>query len=286
MLLQMESPSSQVYYSQRLRLQYVEWGKKTNPPVILVHGGRDHARSWDWVAQSLSKDWRVLAPDLRGHGDSEWVNDGNYQMAGYLYDLDQLICQQVSTPVNLIAHSLGAMIGLRYAGLYPSKIGKLIAIEGLGLPSGEPLIGRLDAWISQRHLLSSRNEKRYKNFDDAVSRMMAANSHLSFETAEHLTRHGVRQNEDGTYSWKFDNYIRSWPAYDMPQVLINKLWSQITCPTLLVGGKDSWHEDPSVTGRTKFFKDAKVKLFDKAGHWVHHDRREDFIKLVKNFLRK
>ena len=51
---------------------------------------------------------------------------------------------------------------------------------------------------------------------------MAANSHLSFETAEHLTRHGVRQNEDGTYSWKFDNYIRSWPAYDMPQVLIKQ----------------------------------------------------------------
>ena len=121
MLFQMESPSSQVYYSQRLRLQYVEWGKKTNPPTILLHGGRDHARSWDWVARSLCKDWRVLAPDLRGHGDSEWVNDGNYQMASYLYDLDQLICQQLSGPVNLVAHSLGAMIALRYAGLYPSK---------------------------------------------------------------------------------------------------------------------------------------------------------------------
>ena len=60
----MESPSSQVYYSQRLRLQYVEWGKKTNPPTILLHGGRDHARSWDWVARNLCKDWRVLAPDL------------------------------------------------------------------------------------------------------------------------------------------------------------------------------------------------------------------------------
>ena len=285
MLFQMESPSSQVYYSQRLRLQYVEWGKKTNPPTILLHGGRDHARSWDWVARSLCKDWRVLAPDLRGHGDSEWVNDGNYQMASYLYDLDQLICQQLSGPVNLVAHSLGAMIALRYAGLYPSKIGNLIAIEGLGLPNEKPMIDRLESWISQRHALSSRNEKRYENFDDAVSRMMAANSHLSYETAEHLTRHGVKQNEDGTYSWKFDNYIRSWPAYDMPQDLINSLWSQITCPTLLVGGRDSWHQDPTITGRIKFFKNVKVKIFDKAGHWVHHDRREDFIELVNDFLR-
>ena len=280
----MELPSSQVYYSQRLRLQYVEWGKKSNRPVILLHGGRDHSRSWDWVAKKLCKEWRVIAPDLRGHGDSEWVNDGNYQMAGYLYDLDQLISQQSLSPVSVVAHSLGAMIALRYTGLYPDRINKLIAIEGLGLSQKNAIIERLNSWIEQRHSLSSRNVKKYKTFDDAVERMSAANSHLSTDTAEHLTRHGIKQNEDGTYSWKFDNYVRNWPPYDIPQNELNKLWAQITCPTFLVGGKDSWHEDPIETGRAKLFRNAKVKIFDNSGHWVHHDRRNEFIELTIDFL--
>ena len=280
----MEIPSSSVYYSQRLRLQYVEWGKKLNPPVILLHGGRDHSRSWDWVARELCENWRVIAPDLRGHGDSEWVNDGNYHMSGYIYDLDQLISQQTLAPVSIVAHSLGAMIALRYTGLYPQKVKKLLAIEGLGFSQKDSIIERLDKWISQRHSLSARNVKKYKTFADAVNRMRSANSHLSDDTAEHLTRHGIRQNEDGTYSWKFDNYIRSWPAYDMPEEEINKLWSQIICPTFLVGGSDSYHDNPIKTGKSKFFQNAKIKIFKDSGHWVHHDRREEFIELASNFL--
>src|SRR5205085_2757862 len=74
-------PTSRIYFSQRLRLHYVDWGNPTAPPLLLVHGGRDHCRNWDWVASALRRDWHVLAPDLRGHGDSQWPPDGNYSTA-------------------------------------------------------------------------------------------------------------------------------------------------------------------------------------------------------------
>ena len=77
-----------VFFSQRLRLHYVDWGNPEAPPLLLVHGGRDHCRNWDWVAQALRKDWHVICPDLRGHGDSQWSPDGNYSMSAYIYDLD------------------------------------------------------------------------------------------------------------------------------------------------------------------------------------------------------
>jgi pimeloyl-ACP methyl ester carboxylesterase len=67
----MEAPSSHIYFSQRLRLHYVAWGNPGAPPLLLIHGGRDHCRCWDWVAEDLRGDYRVLAPDLRGHGDSQ-----------------------------------------------------------------------------------------------------------------------------------------------------------------------------------------------------------------------
>src|SRR5262245_60405649 len=66
----LQGPASQHYISHRLRLHYVDWGNEDAPPLLLVHGGRDHCRNWDWVAERLRKDWHILAPDLRGHGDS------------------------------------------------------------------------------------------------------------------------------------------------------------------------------------------------------------------------
>ena len=61
------------------------------PPLILQHGGRDHSRSWDWVAEELRHDWHVICPDLRGHGDSAWSADGNYSFNAYVYDFAQLV---------------------------------------------------------------------------------------------------------------------------------------------------------------------------------------------------
>src|SRR3546814_20636320 len=67
--------TSRTYVSQRLRLHYVDWGNPDAPPLLLLHGGRDHCRNWDWVAQELRSDFHIIAPDLRGHGDSQWRSE-------------------------------------------------------------------------------------------------------------------------------------------------------------------------------------------------------------------
>lgn len=284
-------PTSHTFFSQRLRLHYVDWGNPSAPPLLLVHGGRDHCRNWDWVAAALRHEWHIIAPDLRGHGDSQWSPDGNYSMAGYVYDLAQLIHQQKLAPVTILAHSLGGNISLRYAGIYPENVKKLIAIEGLG-PSPKIIAERqkktidqrMREWIEEERALSGRLPRRYASIEDAFKRMQEENKHLSPEQARHLTVQGVNQNEDGTYSWKFDNYVRAWPPYDMTQADIEHLWSRITCPTLLVYGKESWASNPAEDGRIKHFKNAEVVTFEGAGHWVHHDRLDDFLAKVRAFL--
>src|SRR5215470_14980350 len=52
-------PTSHIYFSQRLRLHYVAWGDRDAPPMLLVHGGRDHCRNWDWVAADLGRDYHI-----------------------------------------------------------------------------------------------------------------------------------------------------------------------------------------------------------------------------------
>ena len=182
MTLDSSGPTSRIYFSQRLRLHYVDWGNPGAPPLLLVHGGRDHCRNWDWVAAALRRDWHVLAPDLRGHGDSQWSPDGNYSMAAYIYDLAQLIHQQELAPVTIIGHSLGGMIALRYTGIYPENVRKLVAIEGLGVSprrmverARQPIADRMRHWIDEQRALSGRMPRRYASIDDALKRMQEAN---------------------------------------------------------------------------------------------------------------
>ena len=96
----------------------------------------------------------MIAPDLRGHGESAWSASGHYTMASYIYDLAQLIHQQGLAPVHIVAHSLGGNIALRYAGIYPEAVRRLVAIEGLGPgprwhadAARKPIAERMRGWI-------------------------------------------------------------------------------------------------------------------------------------------
>ncbi len=287
----MKGPTSHTYYSQRLRLHYVDWGNEDAPPMLMVHGGRDHCRNWDWLAEDLRKDYHVIAPDLRGHGDSQWMIGGTYNQVDYIYDIAQLIHQKEMTPVTIISHSLGASISLMYTGLYPETVKKIVAIEGLGPPPdlvkqriAQPIEDRLGKWVDELRGIAARTPKRYPNIEDAFQRMQSENPHLSAEQARHLTIHGISQNEDGTYTWKFDNYVRAFPPIGVPFEDQYKLFERITCPTLLVRGTESWASDPEKDGRIKYFQDARLINFENAGHWVHHDQLDLFITEVRKFL--
>ncbi|HVN85994.1 MAG TPA: alpha/beta hydrolase [Candidatus Binatia bacterium] len=281
-------PTSHYFYSQRLKLHYVDWGDPGKPPLLLIHGGRDHARNWDWVAQALRHDYHIIAPDLRGHGDSQWAIGGGYAMIDYTLDVAQLLGALDLFPITIIGHSLGGSIALQYTGTYPDRVTKVVAIEGLGPPPGmirdRPAHERMLEWIGEMQALSRRHPRRYKNLDEAIERMRDANPHLSPAQARHLTIHGCYRDEDGTYLWKFDNYVRAASPYLFNMTDARALWSQITCPVLLVRGTESWASDPEKDGRATAFKNYKLVNIERAGHWVHHDQLDVFLKHVREFL--
>ena len=287
----MQGPTSHIYFSQRLRLHYVDWGNEGAPPMLLVHGGRDHCRNWDWVAEALRDEYHIIAPDLRGHGDSQWLLGGTYEHADYVYDIAQLLHQRHHTPVTIIGHSLGGAISLMYSGLYPETVTKLVSIEGMGPPPqmieqlfNQPVEKRVDAWIKDLRQIAGRIPRRYKTLEDAYERMQTENPHLTEAQARHLTIHGSTQNEDGTFSWKFDNYVRAMPPVTLPQREQYALYSRITCPTLLFRGTESWAADPATDGRVDYFQDVRVANVEGAGHWVHHDQLDEFVAITRSFL--
>jgi pimeloyl-ACP methyl ester carboxylesterase len=287
----LHGPISNSFISQRLRLNYLDWGNADASPLLLIHGGRDHARSWDWVAEELRHDWHIIAPDLRGHGDSAWSPDGNYEMSAFVYDIAQLVHQLNLAPVTIVSHSMGGNIAIRYTGLFPENVRKLVAIEGLG-PSPAVIAEhevtgirkRFRQWIENKRNAAGRAPKRYPNIEAAFERMKAENSYLTDEQARHLTVHGISRNEDGTWSWKFDNYLNIWAIFDMPRKDLEAIWHAITCPVLMMYGEKSWASNPAKDGRIEHFSTAKVIEYENAGHWLHHDQFDRFMTDVRAFL--
>ena len=102
-MIERANPTSHSYFSQRLRLHYLDWGNAGAEHVLLLHGMRDHCHSWDWVAQQLCDRFHVIAPDLRGHGDSQWAIGSGYAHTDYVYDIAQLVRQTDLAPVAIIA---------------------------------------------------------------------------------------------------------------------------------------------------------------------------------------
>jgi pimeloyl-ACP methyl ester carboxylesterase len=114
--------------------------------------------------------------------------------------------------------------------------------------------------------------------------MQTENPHLSEEWARQLTVHGVNQNEDGSYSWKFDNYTRAHSPYSFNLREAHALWRRITCPTLLIRGTEGFAGDYEEDGRAAVFSNARVAVVENAGHWVHHDQLERVFELLRDFL--
>lgn len=284
-------PTSHSFISQRLKLHYVDWGNPDAPPLILQHGGADHCRSWDWVAEELRHDWHVICPDLRGHGDSSWTQNGNYDLNSMVYDFAQLVQTLGFDEISIVTHSLGSLVTSRYAGLYPEKVRRFVDIEGLG-PNLDfmgkrppmPIDDRFRLWIDEKHAAAGRAPKKYPTLRAAYERMKEANKHLTVEQARHLTIHGASRNEDGTWTWKFDPHIHVTYFSDLPPEMVEELWQAIACPVLMMHGEDSFCSNPEKDGRIRHFRDARVVSFPNAGHWLHHDQFAMFIRELRGFL--
>ena len=266
-------PTSHIYFSQRLRLHYVAWGDRDAPPLLLVHGGRDHCRNWDWVAEDLRHDYHIIAPDLRGHGDSRVVERRRLHAARLR-----------------LRHRAAAEPDEDDAGDDHRALARRFDFAELHRPvsrDGREARRHRRHGAAAAHVEDDRASSRRTNvftsgstvcakwpaarrvattsLEEAFQRMQEENPHLSADQARHLTIHGSNQNEDGTYSWKFDNYVRAFFPVGLSPHQSDELYGRITCPTLLIRGTESWASDPE--------KDGRAKALQKRAGREHRRRR-------------
>ena len=256
--------------------------------MLLVHGMQDHCRTWDDLVQDFHQDFHVVAPDLRGHGDSEWVKGASYTYQDYMYDLHQLVTQTEIGPVTLVGHSLGGAVAALFAGAFPELVARLVVIEGIGLwRKFQPdvnAIERLREWVINTRQLSARQPRRYQSLEEAYQRMQTANPNLKEEQALHLTIHGSNQNEDGSYSWKYDNYTHNFSPAGLAEEDVIAHWQNVSCPTLILTADSGLEHRIGHDGTEAYFQQAQCHEITDAEHWTYHDQKDVVVGLMREFI--
>lgn len=267
----------------------MDWGNSSAPLLLLVHGMCEHARSWDRTARALCREWHIVAPDLRGHGESAWSPDRVYLTSSYLLDIANLVAALSHDRMSIVAHSLGGNIMARFAAAFPERVTKLALIEGLG-PSPEALaewgrrgpVVRTRTWVDMLRGAADRAPRVLESIDAAQTRLMKKNPYLSADHALELARYAVRP-QPGGYVWKHDPLVSTITPEDF--ALENaRFWKAILSPTMLFQGAKSWTTNPETDGRAAHFRDRRMVVIEEAGHWPHHDQFDIFITALRAFL--
>jgi len=273
-----------------LRYHVRAWGDPAAPKLFMLHGWMDVSASFQFLVDSLTRDWYVLAPDWRGYGLSEWPQDG-YWFADYIGDLDALLTRlSPDVPVNLVGHSLGGNVSGIYAGLRPERIRKLVSLEGFGIQNGkfDDAPDRLRTWLDA--LADPPGWKPYTSLAAAADRLQKTNPRLRRDRAEFLAQHWAALQPDGSA------LLRADPKHRLPFPIVAHSeewmasWRQATAPALWVVAADSsvkaWitAQPEEWQRRTASFRDLKLAEVEDAGHLLHHDQPETVAHLIEEFL--
>jgi pimeloyl-ACP methyl ester carboxylesterase len=274
----------------RTRLRVWEWGAEDAPPVVCVHGAYDHGRMWDGLAPRLAElGLRVVAPDLRGHGDSGRLSSGHAWMAMAL-DL-ALLARALGPPVGLVGHSFGGGQALFVAGVWPELVRWVVNLDGLGPPPAAfdddaDLVAMATKGLDMARRIRSGPPRVYPSREDMARRRGKVNVRLPAEWLDHLVRHGSVACEGG-FAWKFDPTFGSGLPASFSIAHLQAEHEAVRCPVLVLTGTehDTWSDldDGQIAERVGWIG-ARHEVVPGAGHYLHVEAPEPVMAAVSGFL--
>jgi pimeloyl-ACP methyl ester carboxylesterase len=250
---------------------------------VLVHGFLDLAFGWHEVADRLATRAHVIAPDLRGHGDSDWVGAGGYyHFLDYIADLDEVIARTARQRLVLVGHSMGGSVASYWAGTRPTRLSGLALLEGLGPPdqSEVDLPGRTVQWIDAWRKARAKH-KPMRSIDEAAARLRKHDALLGEDLARKLAVAGTRAIDDG-FAFKHDPLHLTMGPYPFRRDNAAQYWKRVTCPVLVVDGAATMMNLPEAERATRrsHFANHRHVVLAGAGHMMQRHQPEAIAKLL------
>lgn len=262
-------------------------GPDDGPPVLLLHGGGQTRHSWHTTLDALGeKGWRAISMDLRGHGESEWAEDGDYSMDAFAGDVLSAV-DSLDQPPALVGASLGGMASLAAIGQHPDRT----VATALVLVDVAP---RTEAQGRDRigEFMLEHMEDGFGSLDEVVDAIQRYNPHRPRPKDLSGLQKNLRQR-DGRWYWHWDpEFIRGrLGASDETRTSVvdpDRLEAaarNLRLPVLLVRGRVS--DLLSEEGAQAFLDivpHAEMIDVAGAGHMVAGDRNDLFNQAIVDFL--
>ena len=285
-LFALVTPIQRFVTSQRLRISCWDWGNPSAPTLLLVHGGRDHARSWDRIAEAFRDDYHVVALDLRGHGDSDWSIGGNYGLPDNALDVAAVI-ESSGAPARILAHSYGGSVSLVTAGTFPALVSRLAVMEGthsLNPPDQDHVgVEWMRNWARRLRGFETQESRPYPSLQAAEARMREANPRLPADFLPHLAAYASRPVEGG-YMWKYDLWVNGRSSMELRRDELPEFWEAVECPVLLVTGSESAAAGRQHPNPEAHLREVRRVQVEGAGHWIHHDQKDALLAELRPFF--
>lgn len=258
-----------------LRLRYLDYGTAGQPPILCIHGGAAHAHWFDFFAPSFTADYHVRSLDLRGHGDSEWMDPPAYAYPLYVSDLAEVIEQLDLRDMVLVGHSMGGLISLLYLAAYPGRVRALIVVDStVRMPEERAAVLRE---------VGARTGSRYATHEEFLERfrLRPAGTTAVPQIIRHLAERSSRKLPDGSWTHKFDRNVYS-QRNGLDGV---PYWGRVTVPALLVKGGRSNRITPAILAEVRSLcPHVEFAEVPDSDHHIVLDNPPGFARVVKAFL--
>ncbi|PKB68647.1 MAG: hypothetical protein BZY82_00260 [SAR202 cluster bacterium Io17-Chloro-G3] len=275
----MQHPVDRTFISNGLKLHYLEWGSPNATPLILIHHMNSHAHTWDRFADSMSEQYRVLALDMRGHGDSQWADPGNYKTVDFASDVEALVNHLGVSRAIILGGSVGGRVALVYAGQHQEQTAALI-VEDVG-----PV--RTAESAASFPAMAKVADPEFNDVSEAIAYWKAhPGGHGDYrpdEAWEHIAQHSIKRKANGKFTFKRDKAMFG----DFETLALWDHVESIKCPFLLILGDASStvseeHRDRMIQS----IPDSTLVTVERAGHIVLHDKPQEYERAVRSFLKE
>lgn len=257
-----------------LRLHYLDWGSPGKHALILLHGGSAYAQWWDFFAPAFCDAFHVIAPDWRGHGDSQHADPPAYSTRHYIDDLHQLLTKLgVERPV-LVGHSMGGHNAVIYATEHAAELAGLVMVD--------TTVSYPESAVQFLRKLGQKPAKVFASRAEAISRfqVLPRESLFSQERLEYIAGFAFSERADGRWVAKLDRRTLFREPVDGRRRL-----ASISCPTLVVKAENSpvLNHDKLATLCANL-PDGRWAEVKDCYHHVMLDNPEGLIAVVREFL--
>ena len=263
-----------------LKLHYQEWGSPSAPTIVMLHGFGVSGHMFDEFAERMQDRFHLIAFDQRGHGDSDWSEEGDYTRDAFVADLEGATEDLGFDRFILIGHSMGGLNSVAYTLRHPERVRALVLVD-VGPEAAKEGVDNIARFTRGPDEL---------DFDQFVEMAHRFNQRRTLENIRERMRHRLKPTETGKWTWKFDRRLRT-PDSGLrvgSELSNDEMWQAyrgIAVPTLLARGGESDILTQAVAERAaREMQHARLVVVPGAGHSVPGDNPDGFTAAVTTFI--